>query len=114
MSNNDLATLSVNTIRTGRGARRGGTAEDVTPHRVTEGTGPTNVLLARVATPYREAGRPSQGTICGIDFFDQWGVELGKVLAVAIISELESATEPEFGHNSSTNALIRHHRTLKD
>ncbi|WP_406102779.1 hypothetical protein OG698_10325 [Streptomyces sp. NBC_01003] len=91
-----------------------GTAEDVAPHRVMEGNRPPNVLLAEVLTPYREAGHPSQGTIWGIDSFDQWGVELGKVLAVAIISELESATEPEFGHNSSTNALIRHYRTLKD
>ncbi|MGW1710878.1 hypothetical protein ACWCP8_36780 [Streptomyces sp. NPDC002206] len=43
-----------------------------------------------------------------------WGVELGKVLAVAVIPELESATDPELGHDSSTNALIRHYRTLKD
>ena len=50
----------------------------------------------------------TQGTIWGIDSFDQWGVELGKVLAVAIIPELESATEPELGHDSSTNTLIRH------
>lgn len=64
------------------------------PHRVLEGDRPTNVLLAEVLTPYREAGRPSQGTIRGIDSFDQRGVELGEVLAVAI---------------SSTNALIRHY-----
>ena len=87
------------------------------PHRVMEGNRPTNVLLAEVLTPYRSArrcARSAQGTIWGIDSFDQWGVELGKVLAVAIIPELESATEPELGHDSSTNALIRHYRTLKD
>ena len=56
----------------------------------------------------------TQGTIWGIDSFDQWGVELGKVLAVAIIPELESAAEPELAHDSSTNALIRHYRTLKN
>ena len=102
--------------------RAEGTAEDVAPHRVMEGNRPTNVLLAEVLTPYRlgtlvalyEHSVFTQGTIWGIDSFDQWGVELGKVLAVAIIPELESATEPELGHDSSTNALIRHYRTLKN
>ncbi|MHB6904736.1 glucose-6-phosphate isomerase [Streptomyces sp. DB-54] len=102
--------------------RAEGTAQDVAPHRVMEGNRPTNVLLAEVLTPYRlgtlvalyEHSVFTQGTIWGIDSFDQWGVELGKVLAVAIIPELESATEPELGHDSSTNALIRHYRTLKD
>lgn len=56
----------------------------------------------------------TQGTIWGIDSFDQRGVELGKVLAVAILPELESATGPELVRDSSTNALIRHYRTLKD
>ena len=55
----------------------------------------------------------TQGTIWGIDSFDQWGVELGKVLAVAIIPELESAAEPELQHDSSTNTLIRRYRALK-
>ena len=55
----------------------------------------------------------TQGTIWSIDSFDQWGVELGKVLAVAIIPELESEAEPELAHDSSTNALIRHYRSLK-
>ena len=54
----------------------------------------------------------TQGTVWGIDSFDQWGVELGKVLAVAIIPELESATE--LSHDSSTNTLIRRYRALKD
>ncbi|MGW2024427.1 hypothetical protein [Streptomyces decoyicus] len=92
------------------------------PHRVMEGNRPTNVLLAEVLTPFRlgtlvalyEHSVFTQGTIWRVDSFDQWGVELGKVLAVAIIPELESATEPELGHDSSTNALIRHYRTLKD
>ena len=55
----------------------------------------------------------TQGTIWQIDSFDQWGVELGKALAQRIIPELESATEPELRHDSSTNALIRRYRTLK-
>ena len=101
--------------------RAEGTPEAVVPHRVMEGNRPTNVLLAEVLTPYRlgtlvalyEHSVFTQGTIWGIDSFDQWGVELGKVLAVAIIPELESATEPELGHDSSTNALIRRYRTLK-
>jgi glucose-6-phosphate isomerase len=101
--------------------RAEGTAQDVAPHRVMEGNRPTNVLLAEVLTPYRlgtlvalyEHSAFTQGTIWGIDSFDQWGVELGKVLAVAITPELESATEPALGHDSSTNALIRHYRTLK-
>ncbi|MFF3658460.1 hypothetical protein [Streptomyces olivochromogenes] len=87
-----------------------------------EGNRPTNVLPADVLTPYRlatlvaldEHSVFTQGTIWGIDSFDQWGVELGKVLAVAVIPELESATDPELVHDSSTNALIRHYRTLKD
>ncbi|MFZ0664583.1 MAG: glucose-6-phosphate isomerase, partial [Acidimicrobiales bacterium] len=54
-----------------------------------------------------------QGTIWDIDSFDQWGVELGKVLAKRIIPELESSNEPELAHDSSTNALIRRYRMLK-
>jgi glucose-6-phosphate isomerase len=55
----------------------------------------------------------TQGTIWNIDSFDQWGVELGKVLAQRIIPELESMTEPQLGHDGSTNNLIRHYRKLK-
>jgi len=55
----------------------------------------------------------TQGAIWGIDSFDQWGVELGKALAVAIIPELESTAEPELSHDSSTNTLIRRYRALK-
>ncbi len=98
-----------------------GTPESVAPHRVMEGNRPTNVLLAEVLTP-RLLGSLvalyehmvfTQGTIWNIDSFDQWGVELGKVLAKQIIPELESQTEPELAHDSSTNALIRRYRALK-
>jgi glucose-6-phosphate isomerase len=98
-----------------------GTAPEVAPHRVMQGNRPTNVLLAEKLTPHLlgalvalyEHSVFTQGTIWGIDSFDQWGVELGKVLAAAIIPELESAAEPELAHDSSTNALIRHYRSLK-
>ena len=98
-----------------------GTAPEVAPHRVMQGNRPTNVLLAEKLTPrllgalvaLYEHSVFTQGTIWGIDSFDQWGVELGKVLAAAIIPELESAAEPELAHDSSTNALIRHYRSLK-
>jgi glucose-6-phosphate isomerase len=98
-----------------------GTSPQVAPHRVMQGNRPTNVLLAEVLTPrllgvlvaLYEHSVFTQGTIWGIDSFDQWGVELGKVLAAQIIPELESATEPELAHDSSTNALIRRYRSLK-
>ncbi len=98
-----------------------GTPPEVAPHRVMEGNRPTNVLMAQKLTPrllgalvaLYEHSVFTQGTIWGIDSFDQWGVELGKVLAAAIIPELESETEPELTHDSSTNALIRRYRGLK-
>jgi glucose-6-phosphate isomerase len=98
-----------------------GTSPEVAPHRVMEGNRPTNVLLAEKLTPHLlgtlvalyEHSVFTQGTIWGIDSFDQWGVELGKVLAVQIIPELTSETEPELKHDSSTNALIRRYRSLK-
>jgi glucose-6-phosphate isomerase len=101
--------------------RSEGTPDAVVPHRVMQGNRPTNVILAQKLTPYilgamvalYEHSVFTQGTIWGIDSFDQWGVELGKVLAVAIIPELESDTEPTLGHDSSTNTLIRRYRTLK-
>ena len=101
--------------------RAEGTPEHVVPHRVMEGNRPTNVLLAEVLTPrllgsliaLYEHSVFTQGTIWGIDSFDQWGVELGKVLAVAIIPELESESEPTLAHDSSTNALISLYRELK-
>jgi glucose-6-phosphate isomerase len=98
-----------------------GTAEAVVPHRVMEGNRPTNVLLAEKLTPailgslvaLYEHSVFTQGAIWDIDSFDQWGVELGKALAKAIIPELESEAEPELAHDSSTNALIRRYRELK-
>jgi glucose-6-phosphate isomerase len=101
--------------------RAEGTPENVVPHRVMEGNRPSNVLLAEILTPrilgalvaLYEHSVFTQGAIWDIDSFDQWGVELGKVLAVAIIPELTSEVEPALGHDSSTNALIRKYRELK-
>jgi len=101
--------------------RAQGTPESVVPHRVMEGNRPTNVLLADQLTPrllgsliaLYEHSVFTQGTIWGIDSFDQWGVELGKALANRIVPELTRATEPDLTHDSSTNALIRRYRSLK-
>ena len=101
--------------------RAEGTPENVIPHRVMEGNRPTNTILADRLTPHRlgslialyEHSVFTQGVIWGIDSFDQWGVELGKALAVKIIPELESDTEPDLQHDSSTNALIRRYRAMK-
>ena len=88
------------------------------PQRVFEGNRPTNVIMARRLTPRTlgslvalyEHSVFTQGAIWGIDSFDQWGVELGKVLAKRIIPELQAADEPQLEHDSSTNALIRRYR----
>jgi glucose-6-phosphate isomerase len=101
--------------------RAEGTPEAVVPHRVMEGNRPTNVFLAQRLTPRTlgsfvalyEHSVFTQGVIWNIDSFDQWGVELGKVLAKRIIPELESGNEPKLGHDSSTNALIRRYRELR-
>jgi glucose-6-phosphate isomerase len=101
--------------------REEGTAEAVVPHRVFEGNRPTNVILADTLTPHTlgalialyEHSVFTQGTVWGIDSFDQWGVELGKVLAKRIIPELKSETEPKLAHDSSTNALIRRYRSMR-
>jgi glucose-6-phosphate isomerase len=101
--------------------RADGTADYVVPHRVMEGNRPTNVILAQELTPrvlgalvaLYEHSVFTQGAIWGIDSFDQWGVELGKALAQAIIPELESESEPELHHDSSTNALIRRYRSMR-
>jgi len=97
------------------------TPEEVVPHRVMEGNRPSNTILAERLTPATlgslvalyEHSVFTQGAILGIDSFDQWGVELGKVLAKAIIPELEADSEPELRHDSSTNALIRRYRSLR-
>jgi glucose-6-phosphate isomerase len=107
--------------KTEQEVRAEGTAEAVVPHRVFEGNRPTNVILAEELTPFTlgalvalyEHSVFTQGTIWGINSFDQWGVELGKVLAKRIIPELESATEPALAHDSSTNALIRRYRSMR-
>ncbi len=98
-----------------------GTSAAVAPHRVMEGNRPTNTILADRLTPFQlgtlvalyEHAVHTEGVIWGIDSFDQWGVELGKALAVAIIPELESTTEPDLKHDSSTNALIRRYRAMR-
>jgi glucose-6-phosphate isomerase len=101
--------------------RAEGTADAIVPHRVFEGNRPTNTILAEKLTPYTlgtlialyEHSVFTQGTIWNINSFDQWGVELGKVLAKRIIPELESDDEPELRHDSSTNALIRRYRGMR-
>jgi glucose-6-phosphate isomerase len=95
-----------------------GSADFQTPFRVCEGNRPTNVILAEKLTPKTlgtlvalyEHNVFTQGAVWNIDSFDQWGVELGKVLAKRIIPELESRAEPELKHDSSTNALIQRYR----
>ena len=95
-----------------------GTPDWLVPHRVFEGNRPTNTILADELTPATlgrlvalyEHSVFTQGTIWDIDSFDQWGVELGKVLAQRIIPELENTTEPALAHDSSTNNLIRLYR----
>jgi glucose-6-phosphate isomerase len=98
-----------------------GTTPEVAPHRVMPGNRPTNVLLAEKLTPrllgtlvaLYEHSVFTQGTVWSVDSFDQWGVELGKVLAVQILPELENAAEPDLKHDSSTNTLIQRYRRLK-
>ncbi|HEY5266595.1 MAG TPA: glucose-6-phosphate isomerase [Acidimicrobiales bacterium] len=98
-----------------------GADERALKHRVMEGNRPSNVLLAEILTPrflgsliaLYEHSVFVQGTIWDIDSFDQWGVELGKQLAVSIIPELTSADAPTLDHDSSTNALITRYRSLK-
>jgi glucose-6-phosphate isomerase len=98
-----------------------GTPDWLVPHRVFKGNRPSNTILAEKLTPNTlgklvalyEHSVFTQGTIWNIDSFDQWGVELGKVLAQRIIPELESGEETELKHDSSTNALIRRYRKHK-
>ena len=98
-----------------------GTEDWLVPQKVFEGNRPSNVLLAERLTPellgklvaLYEHSVFTQGVIWQIDSFDQWGVELGKVLAQRIIPELETDAEPKLGHDSSTNALIRRYRGMR-
>jgi glucose-6-phosphate isomerase len=107
--------------KTAQQVRDEGTPEALVPHRVFEGNRPTNTILAEQLDPRTlgalvalyEHSVFTQGTVWDIDSFDQWGVELGKELAKRIIPELESETEPDLHHDSSTNALIRRYRRLR-
>src|SRR5262249_10485728 len=98
-----------------------GTPDWLVPHRVFEGDRPSNTILADRLDPETlgklialyEHSVFTQGVIWNIDSFDQWGVELGKVLAQRIIPELESASMPVLKHDSSTNALITRYRKMK-
>jgi glucose-6-phosphate isomerase len=98
-----------------------GTPDWLVPHRVFEGNRPSNTLLAEILTPEAlgklvalyEHSVFTQGVIWNIDSFDQWGVELGKVLAQKIIGELSSQTEPKMTHDTSTANLIRKYRGQK-
>jgi glucose-6-phosphate isomerase len=99
-----------------------GTPDWLVPHRVFEGNRPSNVILADRLIPevlgklvaLYEHSVFTQGVIWNIDSFDQWGVELGKVLAQRIVPELESETAPKLKHDTSTNNLIRRYRQLKE
>jgi glucose-6-phosphate isomerase len=107
--------------KTAEEVKADGTADWLVPHRVFEGNRPSNTILAEKLTPavlgklvaLYEHNVFTQGAIWSINPFDQWGVELGKVLAQRIIPELESKSEPDLGHDSSTNHLIRRYRQLK-
>jgi len=98
-----------------------GVAETLVPHKVFEGNRPSNTILAEVLTPHvlgelialYEHAVFTQGAIWNIDSFDQWGVELGKVLATRILGELESVEAPAQSHDSSTNSLIARYRKSK-
>ena len=104
--------------KTSEQVKKEGTPDWLVPHRVFEGNRPSNTILLDKLTPEAlgklvalyEHSVFTQGTIWHIDSFDQWGVELGKVLAQRIIPEIESATEPKLAHDSSTNSLIRRYR----
>jgi glucose-6-phosphate isomerase len=107
--------------RTAEEVAADGTPSDVVPFKVMEGNRPSSTILTDVISPYRlgtlvalyEHNVFTQGAIWDIDSFDQWGVELGKVLASRIAPQLLSVDEPELDHDSSTNALIRRYRQLK-
>jgi glucose-6-phosphate isomerase len=107
--------------KTAEEVKADGTADWLVPHRVFEGNRPSNTILAEELTPailgklvaLYEHNVFTQGAIWSINPFDQWGVELGKVLAQRIIPELESESEPDLRHDGSTNLLIRRYRQLK-
>ena len=108
--------------KTAEEVKKEGTPDWLVPHRTFEGNRPLNTILAERLTPeilgklvaLYEHSVFTQGVIWDIDSFDQWGVELGKVLAARIIPELDDSKDPDLKHDSSTNALIRHYRKLKN
>jgi glucose-6-phosphate isomerase len=101
--------------------RAEGTEESLVPHRVFDGNRPSSVILGTELTPFALGALVSlyehavfvQGAVWGINSFDQWGVELGKVLAQRIVPELTGDVEPELAHDTSTNALIRRYRAAR-
>lgn len=107
--------------RTEQEIRADGTPEHLVAHKVMEGNRPTNVILAEQLTPHTlgtlialyEHSVFTQGVIWGIDSFDQWGVELGKVVAGEIAPQMIASDPPNLDHDSSTNALIRRYRQMK-
>jgi len=107
--------------KTSEQVKEEGTPDWLVPHRVFEGNRPTNTILVERLTPETlgklvalyEHSVFTQGAIWNVDSFDQWGVELGKVLAQRIVPELESKVEPSLKHDSSTNSLIRYYRKLR-
>jgi len=107
--------------KTANEVKQEGTPDWLVPHRVFEGNRPSNTILIDRLTPavlgklvaLYEHSVFTQGILWNIDSFDQWGVELGKVLAQRIIPELTASAEPQLAHDSSTNALIRRYRKLK-
>ncbi|MEL7209851.1 MAG: glucose-6-phosphate isomerase, partial [Actinomycetota bacterium] len=108
--------------RTGEEVRAAGVPDAQVPHRTFPGDRPTNLLLAPELSPsvlgqliaVYEHKVFTQGVIWGINSFDQWGVELGKELAQAIVPELQAATEPDLDHDPSTTAAIRRYRSHRD
>jgi glucose-6-phosphate isomerase len=107
--------------KTAEEVRAEGVPEEQVPHRTFAGNHPTNSLLATELSPnvlgqliaLYEHKIFTQGAIWNINSFDQWGVELGKKLALAIVPELDADSEPDLAHDSSTNALIRRYRSLR-
>ena len=108
--------------KTSEEVRAEGVAEAQVPHRTFAGNHPTNTLLVdRELTPHvlgqlvaiYEHKVFTQGWIWNINSFDQWGVELGKVLANRIVPQLQSPTDPKLDHDGSTNELIRRYRRLR-
>jgi glucose-6-phosphate isomerase len=108
--------------KTGEQVKAEGTSDWLVPHRVFEGNRPSNILLGDRLTP-EMLGRLialyehyvfTQASIWNVNPFDQWGVELGKVLAQRILPELENRTELKLAHDSSTNDLIHRYRNLRE